>query len=92
MEDKVLMPRELTAENGAKGLMLGEFKEDIELTCPQCNGGALGGPDVVSDDCDYCGGSGEIIVNLSISWPTIKAIYAMAVENLSLPEPPKEDK
>ncbi len=31
MGDSVILPKELTAENGAKGLLSGEFKEQIEL-------------------------------------------------------------
>ena len=34
----VMMPRELTAENGAKALLIGEFEESIILPCPRCDG------------------------------------------------------
>lgn len=38
MSDKtVIMPKELTAENGAKALLIGEFQEEIELTCSACD-------------------------------------------------------
>lgn len=30
--DYVLLPRKLTAENGAKGLLIGEFKESVHFT------------------------------------------------------------
>jgi len=30
----VLMPKRLTAENGAKALLIGEFFEFIEIQCP----------------------------------------------------------
>jgi len=30
-----LMPKELTAENGAKGLLIGEFKENIIIDCTE---------------------------------------------------------
>lgn len=33
--DKVLMPKTLTAENGSKGLMNGEFRESIDLYDPE---------------------------------------------------------
>lgn len=38
MKDMILMPRELTAENGAKAILIGEFSETIELRCPECDG------------------------------------------------------
>jgi len=91
MEDKVLMPKELTAENGAKKLMIGEFKEKIIMPCQDCDGeGILDAYD--GSTCPECGGAGNFSVSVSGQWPTIKAIYAVAVENLSLPEPPKDDK
>lgn len=31
LEDTILMPRSLTAENGAKAALMGEFKIDIEI-------------------------------------------------------------
>ena len=82
METKtVMMPRELTAENGAKALMSGEFYSEIVQPNPDycgCN----------QSDCDYClEGMGEgveemITVSVPVSWPTIKAIYSMAVNLL----------
>ena len=32
LEDIILMPRALTAENGAKAALMGEFKIDVEIT------------------------------------------------------------
>ena len=31
LEDIILMPRALTAENGAKAALMGEFKIDVEI-------------------------------------------------------------
>ena len=46
METKtVMMPRELTAENGAKALLLGEFSVGDFIECGRCDGG-----DASSDD------------------------------------------
>lgn len=73
----VMMPRELTHENGAKGLMSGEFKESVELSCPQCSS-------YDEANCDYCGGSGTIMAVVTIEWTTIKEIYAMAVKHLEI--------
>lgn len=77
--DAVVMPSALTAENGAKALLSGEFAEGITVAnedycgCGEC------------DFClEYCDGTEEETVKLMIpvSWTTIKAIYKMAVEHL----------
>jgi len=67
------MPAALTAENGAKALMMGEFKEHLNLPCV-C--------DSDLDDCELCNGTGEIDQEVPVSWTTIKEIYAMAVKHL----------
>ena len=77
---KVLMPKELTAENGAKALLIGEFKESIMVENPEFCG-------CKTDLCDYCVSFPDeperIEQTVDVSWTTIKAIYAMAVEHLS---------
>ena len=75
--EQCVMPRALTAENGAKGLLMGEFFEDMEITNPDfCGCGA----------CDFCREFDDvpetIIQRVPISWMTIKDIYAMAVKHL----------
>ena len=80
MEDKVLMPRKLTAENGAKALLSGEFYEEIEVTCHECGGYGL---DCDGDsDCLVCNGTGNYNQRISVSWTTIKAVYKTAVKYL----------
>lgn len=74
------MPESLTAENGAKQLLLGEFYESITLQCNECNG--LGYDDHLMP-CDACDGSGEYSQRVPIEWTTIKEIYAMAVKELA---------
>ena len=74
----VFMPRELTAENGAKSLLMGEFSERIEMPCPECTD--LGEIDV---ECGDCEGSGKIWHFVPVSWTTITAIYAKAVEHFA---------
>ena len=71
------MPKELTAENGAKSLMMGEFEETIELCCPYCDG------DDADHGCEICGGSTQYIQPVPVSWTTIKKIYKMAVEHFA---------
>jgi hypothetical protein len=76
---KVLLPRKLTAENGAKGLLSGEFFEKRERECPECF------DDVDRVACDLCDGEGHIYDNTMISWTTIKAIYDKIVEHYGNP-------
>ncbi len=79
MSDNILMPKALTAENGAKYLFSGEFKEEIELDCECCGDG---------ENCEICGGSGHYVHKVTISWTTIKEIYSMAVQHFGHnPEP-----
>ena len=77
--EAVVMPQELTAENGAKGLFIGEFKEVIHSDCPVC----LNKDDEIDDDCYLCDGTGKFTQEVMISWSTIKVIYKLAVENLA---------
>lgn len=78
MENKVLMPRELTAENGAKYLLNGEFSVDVEVPC------TCGDRDLNDDpSCAECNDSGYIIIPQTIPWTTIKEIYAKAVKHLA---------
>lgn len=74
------MPRELTAENGAKFLMIGEFQETLELSCLSCN------PED-SDECEHCEGSGLVYVPVPVEWDTIKRIYARLVQHFAGGEP-----
>lgn len=76
-EGYVIMPRRLTAENGAKGLLLGEFKANIELGCPCVD------DDEASDECEICNGDGSYLQPVAIDWDTIKAIYEKAADGLA---------
>lgn len=80
MEDKILMPKSLTAENGAKYFMSGEFFEVVELECTSC--------DQDDEHCEACSGNGSYTYRVPISWTTIKEIYAMAVERLGEQQEP----
>ncbi len=72
-----LMPRALTAENGAKAAMLGELVIRLERHCSSC-------VDEAGDlSCDECGGDVEYVESVSVDWPTIKDIYAKAVDLLA---------
>lgn len=77
METKtVMMPRSLTAENGAKAAMMGEFTETVAVVCLYC---AEYEP---PETCKTCGGEGVVEQEVFVSWTTIKEIYAKAVELL----------
>lgn len=72
--ETVTMPTELTAENGGKGLMIGEFFEEIEIRCQEC-------ADCENEDCYICDGTGFYMQKVPIEWSTIKAIYKKAVDH-----------
>lgn len=70
----VLIPKKLTAENGAKSVLSGEFSETKFINCPECFG---------DDDCETCDGSGRIEITVPVTWTTIKAIWAKGVEHFA---------
>jgi DnaJ-class molecular chaperone len=80
-KDLIMMPTSLTAENGAKGLLSGEFSETVIIQCEECEGhGILEGQG--SDDvCSECDGAGDYALKVPIAWTTIKDIYAKVVEH-----------
>lgn len=69
-----LVPKRLTAENGAKSALSGEFSETKFINCPECFG---------DDDCETCDGSGRIEITVPVTWTTIKAIWAKGVEHFA---------
>ncbi|WP_367237231.1 hypothetical protein VXM67_17035 [Pseudomonas sp. Rh2] len=74
-----LMPKRLTAENGAKALLLGEFKLEVTQECPECR--ELDEP---VEGCEICDGEGEYGQRHTIPWELIKYIYSEAVKGLAL--------
>lgn len=70
----VMVPMRLTAENGAKGALSGEFSETKFVNCPECFG---------DDECETCDGSGRIEITVPVTWTTIKEIWAKGVEHFS---------
>lgn len=81
-EGFVLMPESITAENGAKYCLSGEFHEVVELECTACDGD--------DEDCDACSGGGSYTHRVPVSWTTIKDIYSAAINLLAAPRPPQE--
>lgn len=78
----VMVPKRLTAENGAKGALSGEFSETTFISCPECFG---------DDDCDTCDGSGRIEIKIPVTWTTIKSIWDKGIAYFAA-EPPQEVK
>lgn len=70
----VMVPMRLTAENGAKGALSGEFSETKFVNCPECFG---------DEECETCDGSGKIEITVPVTWTTIKAIWAKGVEHFT---------
>ena len=77
----VIVPKKLTAENGAKGVLSGEFSETTFISCPECFG---------DDDCETCDSSGRIEIKVPVSWTTIKTIWAKGCEHFSIVAPQQD--
>ena len=74
-----VMPCKLSAENGAKSALSGEFHVTHRIVCQSCGGEAC-------EDCNEEGGwDGEIL----IGWDIIKQIHEASVEACALPVAPK---
>lgn len=65
-----IMPLTLTAANGAKGALSGEFEISRTVRCHECGG----------EGCDDCADAGEFEEEITVPWDTIKDIYRAAVE------------
>ncbi|MDU4424925.1 MAG: hypothetical protein E7I51_23715 [Raoultella sp.] len=70
----VMVPLRLTAENGAKEALSGEFSETKFVNCPECFG---------DDECETCDGSGRIEITVPVTWTTIKEIWAKGVKHFA---------
>lgn len=69
----VAVPKRLTAENGAKAALIGEFNLEYSLTCHECFG----------DGCEDCSGEGVWTNTIPIDWTTIKEIWAKAIDHFA---------
>ncbi|MDT9643590.1 hypothetical protein [Pseudomonas sp. JV245A] len=82
-----IMPKKLTAENGAKALLLGEFKLQSTHECPECR--ELEEP---SEGCEICDGEGEYGQKHTIPWDQIKFIYSKVVKGLAVKAEPAKSR
>lgn len=78
-EGYVMLPAKLTAENGAKSALMGEFHERIETECPECEGGLHDN----DDGCAECGGEWVVYDKMPVSWDTIKRIHEAVVQHFA---------
>ncbi|MCM7555409.1 hypothetical protein [Enterobacter kobei] len=76
-----VMPLKLTAENGAKGALSGEFHVTNRIVCQSCAG----------EGCEDCNDEGGWDAEIPVSWDTIKRIHEAAVEACSLPAAPQQE-
>lgn len=88
LPDRVLMPRALTAENGAKTALSDEFFVEFGVRCARC-----GNPDFSLDlgQCAGCQHSEYEPSRRAVPWTTIKRIYSRAVELLGVPAPDERE-
>lgn len=69
----IMVPKRLTAENGAKAALIGEFNLEYSLTCHECFG----------QGCDDCSGEGAWTNTIPVDWTTIKDIWAKATNHFT---------
>lgn len=78
-EGYVMVPAALTAENGAKAAMMGEFF--IQHTTETCYSECC-------DECDMDECNNEKTLDIQVDWTTIKRIYKKAVSLFAPKEEP----
>ncbi|GAL58481.1 hypothetical protein EV102420_11_00510 [Pseudescherichia vulneris NBRC 102420] len=71
-----IMPLKLTAANGAKAALSGEFHVNHHIVCEECAG----------EGCESCNEEGGWEGEIPIGWDTIKRIHEAAVETCALPK------
>lgn len=76
------MPLRLTAANGAKGALSGEFHVTLQNVCQSCGG----------EGCEDCNDEGNWDSEIAIGWDTIKRIHEAAVEACALPIGVKQER
>lgn len=76
-----IMPLKLTADNGAKGALCGEFHVQYRIVCQSC----------VGEGCEDCNHTGGWDAEIPVSWDTIKRIHKSAVEACAYPAAPQQE-
>ncbi len=80
MIDSVWVPKKLTAENGVKKALIGEFEETVVMDCPDCEGAGH----IHDETCDVCKGAGQYSYHVPVSWTNIKAIWEKAIDTVGI--------
>lgn len=84
------VPAQLTAENGAKAALAGEFKEHVHYAaCSVCDmfGNIDGSEDDESVRCEACDGDGRLWMDVYISWDNIKQIWRAGMQHFGVAVP-----
>ncbi|MBW8246432.1 hypothetical protein [Enterobacter mori] len=76
-----IMPLKLTANNGAKGALCGEFHVQYRIVCQSC----------VGEGCEDCNHTGGWDAEIPVGWDTIKRIHEAAVEACAMPAAPQQE-
>lgn len=76
-----IMPLKLTADNGAKGALCGEFHVQYRIVCQSC----------VGEGCEDCNHTGGWDAEIPVGWDTIKRIHEAAVEACAMPAAPQQE-
>lgn len=88
-----ILPKELTAENGAKALLMGEYSVGDFIQCGLCDNGNASVDDDEFEACELCDGQGGHHVSFAVDWTTIKEIWRKAADHLTAdPQPKAEEK
>lgn len=76
------LPKELTAENGAKALLIGDFHEEIDVHNPEYCGDCCEG---CEDHCDEDADERQefLTQKVTVDWTTIKEIYKAVVNHFN---------
>lgn len=72
-----LVPTRLTAENGAKSALSGEFNVAVETDCDDCDDCEL------EEICQTCLGEGYTVRYEPVSWTMIKDIWAAGISHFA---------
>lgn len=76
-EGMALVPTRLTAENGAKSALSGEFNVAVETDCDDCDDCEL------EEICQTCLGEGYTVRYEPVSWTMIKDIWAAGIAHFA---------
>jgi hypothetical protein len=83
----VAVPARLTAENGAKSALIGEFHIGHPVTCMACESGGYAD----RDTCPECHGEGTVEDRVAVPWTMLKEIHGRVVDLFVRPTHPSDE-